>query len=145
MFTQGITFTVPVTPVPKARHRTAVRYGHAIAYTDPKARGDIETFIAHARPHAPESPLTGALSVDTSVFLPIPSSWSKKKTASALSGELRPVSSRQDLDNFIKFSLDCMNGMFFGDDHQVVKLSAEKWYSDVPRWEISIHVLEGMG
>jgi Holliday junction resolvase RusA-like endonuclease len=141
--THQIAFTVPVVPVPKARHRTAVRHGHAIAYTDPKARSDIETFIAHARPNAPDRPLTGALSVRTDVYLPIPMSWSKKKTAAALSGELRPLSSRSDIDNFVKFALDCMNGQFFGDDHQVVKLSAEKRYSDVPRWEITIQELAG--
>lgn len=136
-----IIFTVPVVPVPKARHRTTVRHGHAIAYTDPKSRGDIETFIAHARPSAPDSPLMGALSVNTDVFLPIPASWSKKKIEAALTGDIRPLSSRSDLDNYIKFSLDCMNGMFFGDDHQVVKLSAEKKYSDHPRWEIQIQEL----
>ncbi len=144
MITSQIAFTVPITPVPKARHRTCrLPNGRMMAYNSPQARGDIETFIAYARPNAPTTPLTGALSVRTDVYLPIPVSWSKKKIASALSGEVRPVSSRQDLDNYIKFALDCMNGQFFGDDHQVVKLSAEKRYSDRPRWEIFISEISG--
>jgi len=135
-----ISFTVHTCPVPKARHRTCrMPNGRMMAYNDPKARGDVETFIALSRPAAPDAPFTGALSVRTCVYLPIPGSWSKKKTAAALSGEVRPVSSRQDLDNYIKFALDCMNGKFFVDDHQVVTLYAEKRYSDVPRWEIQIN------
>jgi Holliday junction resolvase RusA-like endonuclease len=78
-----ILFTVPVVPVAKARHRSGrMPNGKTIHYVDQKSRGDIETFIAYARLSAPAKPIEGAISVHVTVCLPIPKSWSKKKTES---------------------------------------------------------------
>lgn len=58
---QSIYLNIPISPVPKARHRTTVRNGKPMAYNSPEARSDIETFVAYARPSFPKEPLSGAL------------------------------------------------------------------------------------
>jgi Holliday junction resolvase RusA-like endonuclease len=42
------------------------------------------------------------------------------------------IPSKKDLDNMIKFLLDCCNGITWKDDHQVVKIMAEKVYTEKP-------------
>lgn len=131
--------TIPIIPVPKARHRTArLPNGKTIGYNDSKARGDIEKFITYARPYFPEKPLDGALSAYINVFLPIPNSWPLKKKTAAINGIIMPMTSRSDIDNYCKMALDCLNGQMFVDDHQICRLMAEKHYSAAPRWEIEI-------
>ncbi len=70
-------------------------------------------------------------------YLPIPKSTSKKKRQEMLIGNERPVK-KPDIDNLEKFCLDCLNGVAWDDDCQVVKMVSEKHYSDNPRTEIEI-------
>ena len=37
---------------------------------------------------------------------------------------------RPDIDNYVKFYLDCMNKVVYLDDSQVIELSAKKIYND---------------
>ena len=47
---------------------------------------------------------------------------------------------KPDIDNLIKFVLDALQGQdgYFVDDSQVIRLYAEKIYSDKPRTEIML-------
>ena len=45
---------------------------------------------------------------------------------------------KPDVDNLLKFVLDCLNGMAWRDDCQIVELFGKKAYSDNPRPEIKI-------
>ena len=51
-----------------------------------------------------------------------------------------PHTKKPDIDNLIKFVLDALQGQngFFFDDSQVVRLYAEKIYTDDPATEIMI-------
>jgi Holliday junction resolvase RusA-like endonuclease len=55
-----------------------------------------------------------------------------------------PLSCRMDIDNIVKFYLDCMNIVVFNDDSQVVSLLAEKLYVPEldPTPEVEIHIEE---
>lgn len=55
----------------------------------------------------------------------------------AISGDLRPIK-KPDLDNLIKSILDPLNTIFFNDDKQVVSITAEKFYGEIPRVDIEI-------
>jgi len=43
-----------------------------------------------------------------------------------------------DIDNYEKFILDCMNGIVFVDDRQVVSIRSDKRYTLNPRTEVNI-------
>jgi hypothetical protein len=61
------------------------------------------------------APLAGAVRLDLVVELPVPLSWSKKRTLAALRGEVRPTS-RPDLHNYVKTALDAINTIVVADD-----------------------------
>lgn len=46
--------------------------------------------------------------------------------------------SRPDIDNYIKFVMDCLNGIIYKDDSQVVHVEATKIYSTDPQTIIII-------
>lgn len=48
---------------------------------------------------------------------------------------------KPDTDNYIKSTLDGLNGLLWEDDAHIVKLVAEKYYSDYPRIEIEVRDL----
>lgn len=48
---------------------------------------------------------------------------------------------KPDTDNLIKWCLDCLNGIAWKDDCQIVSISGQKEYSELPRTEIVIKAL----
>ena len=70
-------------------------------------------------------------------YIPLLKSFNKTKRDMALNGYLRPPT-RPDIDNYIKGTLDGLNGIFWEDDGQIVEIQAGKYYSDNPRIEMEI-------
>lgn len=131
-----IRFTVPGIPVAKGRARIGrTRNGLTVAFTPAKTRS-YEALVALAAQQAMQGQAPFAkeigLFLRVDAYLPVPSSWSKKKQQAALDGAIRP-SSRPDLDNFVKATLDGLNGIVFADDSSIVQIWAAKMYGDVPR------------
>lgn len=131
-----VKITVLGKPVPKARPRFT-RKGYT--YT-PATTVEYEKRIQQAAKEQlkgeslfKECPLV----VTLQFWLPIPKSWSKKKRALALDGELLPIS-RPDIDNYEKAVLDALNDVIYHDDSQVVYKASFKAYSGEPRTEIGI-------
>lgn len=90
-------------------------------------------------------PLAGAVAVGMRFFVKRPKGHFGTGRNSVLlkpSAPEFPVQERQDVDNMAKFYLDCMNGIVFGDDRQVVSLSAEKRYGE-PKTEIIVDEMAG--
>jgi Holliday junction resolvase RusA-like endonuclease len=79
----------------------------------------------------------GPVSLTLMVVLPVAESWSGKKKAAALAGEILPCS-RPDLDNYIKAIADGCNGITYRDDSQVVWLMARKCYGQTPGCIVTI-------
>jgi len=60
-----------------------------------------------------------------------PLSLSKRKKNAILDDPVNhPYIKRPDIDNQIKFLLDCMNEIVFRDDSQITKLTAQKRYGE---------------
>ena len=121
-------FTVEGTPVPKGRPRFA-RRGKFVSTYSPKTTVDYESKVSEAAKQAMGSsePLETPLAAYIYITLPIPASYSKKRTAACLAGEERPTK-RSDIDNYCKAIFDGMNGIVYVDDSQVVSLHSTKRY-----------------
>lgn len=133
-----VTFMVEGTPVPKGRPRFARRGKFVLTYS-PKTTVDYETKVSDAAKLAMgvSEPLETPVSAYIYVTLPIPASYSKKRTQACLSGQERPTK-KSDIDNYCKAVFDGMNGIVFADDSQVVSLHATKVYGTVGMVEVMV-------
>lgn len=77
-------------------------------------------------------------------YYKIPKSASKKKRMAMLSEEIRPTK-KPDGDNILKAVADALNGVCYKDDKSIVKMSIEKFYSDVPRIEVVVQEVQANG
>ena len=126
-----------IEPVEQARPR-ATRMGRGIRLYDPKKVSVYKKQLAMmCKFQYKQEPLTGPLKVELNFFRHVQSSLSKKERALRLSGSHRPVV-KPDTDNYIKSTLDGLNGLLWEDDNQIVDLIAHKYYSDNPRVEIEV-------
>jgi Holliday junction resolvase RusA-like endonuclease len=86
---------------------------------------------------AGRAPLDVALTVLVDVFIEVPASWSAKKRAAAIAGDI-PAISRPDSDNYAKIALDGLNKTVWADDSLIVMLQTHKRYDDWPRLRVSV-------
>jgi Holliday junction resolvase RusA-like endonuclease len=128
---EPITVIVDGAAVAKGRPRFVRKTG--IAFTPPHVRQyeDAARFAASVA-MAGRAPIAGPVRLEMVVELAIPASWSKKKHAAALLGEVMPTS-RPDIDNYLKSICDALNTIVVVDDSQIVELRARKRYSDQPK------------
>lgn len=133
-----VNFMVEGTPVPKGRPRFA-RRGKFVSTYSPKTTVDYETKVAEAAQVAMGSsePLETPVGAYIYITLPIPASYSKKRTQACLSGDERPTK-KSDIDNFCKAIFDGMNGIVFLDDSQVVSLHSTKVYGTIGMVEVMV-------
>ncbi len=82
-------------------------------------------------------PTDRLLRCDLYFYLPIPKSTSKKKRQQMLDGDIRPTAGG-DLTNLRKFIEDCMNGIVYLDDRQIVEGETQKWFDDKPETVVQI-------
>ena len=82
-----------------------------------------------------------AISVTIKFFRKVQKSVSKKEHARRTQGHVRPIV-KPDLDNYVKSTLDALNGVIWTDDATIVELNASKWYADDPRIEIEVKELK---
>jgi Holliday junction resolvase RusA-like endonuclease len=122
-----ITFDLPGKPHGKGRPR-ATSTGRM--YT-PQATRDAEGFIRHqaAQAMTGQEVLRGAVQGWVEIEVEPPVSFSKKKRAAALAGEVFPTIA-PDVDNIAKAIFDACNGVVYVDDKQVVQLSMMKRYGE---------------
>jgi Holliday junction resolvase RusA-like endonuclease len=123
-----LTYMVEGNPVGKGRPKFARRGNFVSTYTPAKTR-DYEDLIKDAAKQAMgsnellETPVTVAIYIT----VPIPASYSKRRTEACLSGSERPIK-KPDIDNVAKCFLDAMNEIVYKDDTQVLTLHITKVY-----------------
>lgn len=129
-----------IEPVEQARARVARRGRHITMYDPPKVKKFKKELSQLARSQYKDEPLDGMLEVEISFYRQVQKSLSKKERARRLSGEHRPTV-KPDLDNYIKSTLDALNGILWTDDARIVDLHAHKYYSDDSHIEITVKEL----
>ena len=133
-----VTYQVEGNPVGKGRPKFARRGNFVSTYTPTKTR-DYEDLIKDAARKAMgsnellETPVTVAIYIT----VPIPQSYSKKRTEACLSGSERPIK-KPDIDNVAKCFLDAMNEIVYKDDTQVLTLHITKVYGTVGMVEVMV-------
>ncbi|EPW8694272.1 RusA family crossover junction endodeoxyribonuclease [Pseudomonas aeruginosa] len=140
-----IKFSVDGAPRGKGRPRAA-RTGAGVRMYTPKQTEDYERSIAMAaqKALAGRPLIAGPVLIELRMFHPIPRSWSKKRQAMALIGEVMPTV-KCDADNCLKAVCDALNGVAWKDDTQVVNVMLAKRYAEVPRVEVKIVPLMAQG
>lgn len=126
-----------IEPVEQARPRATYRGRHITMYDPTKVKKFKKELSQLARSQYKDDPLDGMLEVEISFYRQVQKSLSKKERARRLSGEHRPTV-KPDLDNYIKSTLDALNGVLWADDARIVDLHAHKYYSDDPHIEITV-------
>ncbi len=138
LMTFQVMFLVEGTPIGKGRPKFARRGNFVSTYTPTKTR-DYETLIAEAARKAMGSsePLKTPVAAFIYITVPIPQSYSKKRTAACLDGSERPCK-KPDADNILKAFFDAMNKIVYEDDSQIVSIHATKQYGLVGMVEVLV-------
>jgi Holliday junction resolvase RusA-like endonuclease len=117
---------IPGKPIAKARPKFA-RRGKSVTTYNPQ-ESEEGKWLTLAIGQITEK-LSGPIHLEAEFFMPIPESTSAKKRRLMLLGEIAHIK-KPDLDNLIKFCKDCLNGIAWNDDAQVISINASKKYGD---------------
>jgi Holliday junction resolvase RusA-like endonuclease len=82
-------------------------------------------------------PLKTPLKMSLVFSMPIPVSYSKKRTQACLD-RFEKYTKKPDIDNLAKTIMDALNGICYDDDSQIVRLIVDKVYSNEPRVSVVI-------
>lgn len=124
------------TPIALKRHRSFLRAGH-ISHYDPQEK-EKKLFINEIKKCIDQEKIPDRefYKVQIIFTFPFPKSRLRKNTPDI---KTIPHNTKPDLDNLIKFVLDCGNGILWQDDKKIIDLICSKSYDHVPSTRISIH------
>lgn len=136
-----IDFTIPGDPIAKGRPRFAKR-GNFVATFTPKKTSEYERLVKLCSYQAMfgRAPFDAPIYLAVDIYLPIPTSWSKRKQIAAAKGEIG-ATKKPDADNVLKAVKDAMNGIVYTDDSRVTDVVIRKRYSPTPRVHVMAKVL----
>ncbi|MCG9064700.1 RusA family crossover junction endodeoxyribonuclease [Laribacter hongkongensis] len=139
-----VRFEVPGTPVGKGRPKVSTRGGKFARMYTPEKTASYEGLIAlSARQAMGGRPLIdGPVDVSLMIRLAVPASWSKKKQAAALAGQVLPTK-KPDADNVLKAVFDGMNGVVWVDDVQACGVMLRKRYAETPGVTVVVRQMGG--
>lgn len=132
-----ITLVIPGEPVAKGRPRV-MRSG--VTFTPPKTL-NYETLIKELFIISRQALMTGELRAEIDAYFTINKTVSQKKKEQMINQQIRPTK-RPDLDNVAKAVLDALNGLAYNDDSQIVSLTINKYWAEVPRVTIKIEEVQ---
>ncbi|MFA4826486.1 MAG: RusA family crossover junction endodeoxyribonuclease [Methanoregula sp.] len=131
--------TIPILPKAQKRDRIGSRGGHGFSYKDKSQKLEENKLLLCLMESKPPEPLSGAISLEVRVYLPIPKSKPRIWREKAERGEIMPTV-KPDIDNYAKNLLDVMNGVYFQDDKQITDLTVSKRYTSItvpsPCWVV---------
>ena len=126
-------FVVMGEPTGKARPRVTMHGTYTPAKTKAYQSKVQDEYRTQCNKWFGENPIA----VKIKAYYGIPKSATKAARKAMHTGETKPTK-KPDTDNLAKAILDALNWIAYKDDAQVVVLSVEKIYSDVPRVEVRI-------
>ncbi|MBE3085173.1 MAG: RusA family crossover junction endodeoxyribonuclease [Bacteroidetes bacterium] len=131
-----IEFAIEGVPIPQHRPR-ACRRGNFINVYDSQKK-DKENMRWKIKFEYRDKPLAMPLKIELLFAMPIPKSTSKIRRNAMLTNDMPPAK-RPDADNLCKWFLDCLTGILYEDDSQIIELNIKKIYSEYPRTVIKAY------
>ncbi|MDN7790463.1 RusA family crossover junction endodeoxyribonuclease [Burkholderia contaminans] len=133
-----VEFTVPGKPVAKGRARFSRHAGHVRTYT-PETTERYENLVKVAACAAMRGarPFGGPVRLVVHIGVPIPTSWSQRRQASAAAG-LIGATKKPDWSNVVKAIEDGLNGVAYVDDAQIVDGWVSKRYARTPGVRVEV-------
>lgn len=131
----NIEIVVKGKPIAKKRPRFFLRGKH-IAACNPQETEESR-WLWEAKSQIAWIFKEGPVIADMRFTMPIPKSLRKRDVALVDAGKYYHTK-KPDLDNLVKFVKDCLNGVAWKDDSQVVKLTAVKVYGREPETRITL-------
>lgn len=132
-------FIIPGEPTGKARPRVVKRGAYATTYT-PQKTVNYENLVKleYQRQCGLERFSDDTqLKMTVKAYYGLAASDSKRKRLAKLDGTIRPTK-KPDCDNVGKIIADSCNGLAYRDDAQIVSMTIEKYYAEIPRVEVEI-------
>jgi len=134
-----ISLNIPGNPIAKKRPRFARRGKFVTTYNDQET--EEGKFIAQVLDQIKgHKVFTGPLSVEMAFYKsrPICHYGTGKNSERLKYSAPKWVITKPDIDNYEKFVFDCLNGIAWQDDSQVVSVNSIKAYSETPMTIIRI-------
>ena len=124
-------------PIAKKRPRFARRGKFVVTYNSQETEEGRFLFEVQQQWKCHSNPIECPVKVRCSFEMPIPKGTSNKKRRAMIADEIKHTK-KPDLSNLIKFVEDCLNGVVWKDDSQIVCLVGLKFYSREPKTLIMI-------
>lgn len=86
------------------------------------------------------NPLAGPVKVEYCYHMAIPKATSKARRLQMLNGLMHPIK-RPDLDNMDKFLSDCLTGIVWVDDSQIVEKISRKVYGETEKTIVRVEAI----
>jgi Holliday junction resolvase RusA-like endonuclease len=141
-----IEFFAPCLPPTRTSQFKRVNHKTGVFFKDKTMEKDIETVQSVLRPHQPEAPVPGLVSLTIEATWPwrkADLSTAKKRTQAKELGRIRH-GSYPDADNFAKQIQDILVGLrFIEKDQYVAELTVRKFFGEKPGLRVVIKALEG--
>lgn len=130
--------TINRIPVAKGRPRFSNWGGYTHTYTPTKTLNEEKIIKEELKGEWTFEPIDSPIRVFIEFYMPIPTSYSKKKVNEIMVDGKCVHYKKPDLDNLAKLVLDSMNGLVFRDDALICELNLVKRYSTLPRTVITV-------
>ena len=136
-------FSIPGKPIAKKRPRFAIRNGKGIAYNG-QSTDEGKVILQLQKESEWIGLIKKPVRIDMRFWFIRPKSHYKSNNIKKDLKEGYSVYHMQkpDIDNLIKFYLDCMNGIIIEDDKQVIEINSGKYFGSLEKTFIIISELE---
>ena len=130
----SLSLIIPGKPIAQKRHRHTKK-----GFTYDPSKLEKDDFISKIE-KKPKLPFNFNIHLQLYFYIPRPKNHYRtgKYSDQLKKGVPYYCKSRPDIDNYIKFVMDCLNGIIYKDDSQVVHVEATKIYSTDPQTIIII-------
>lgn len=131
-------FTIPGEPQGKGRPRVVRNGAFTKTYTPEKTAAYENLVKLEFQRQCPGQYIAdGPVNIRMVCYYGLAKGDSRKKRQAKMDGAIRPTK-KPDCDNVGKVVADSLNGIAYKDDAQIVSMTIDKYFAEIPRVEVTI-------